>query len=114
LYLQVVETPSMLDEQYIYNLSRSQQFEIDAHGLCGPQSRKDGCAIFGTVARENGTGAMPDVVMAQTINSYDDGEMNKKHFIIRYKADTRGYYLKDTGEGTGTFVRVDRPYVRQS
>lgn len=37
--------------------------------------------------------------------------IGKKHFIIRYRIDTKGYYLKDTGEGSGTFVRVDRPLV---
>lgn len=35
----------------------------------------------------------------------------KRHFIIRYRIDTKGYYLKDTGEGSGTFVRIDRPLV---
>lgn len=37
--------------------------------------------------------------------------VGKRHFVVRYRMDTRGYYLKDTGEGSGTFVRVDRPLV---
>lgn len=38
--------------------------------------------------------------------------IGRRHFIVRYRMDTKGYYLKDTGEGSGTFVRVDRPLVR--
>ncbi len=35
----------------------------------------------------------------------------QRYFIIRYKFDSKGYYIKDLGEGSGTFVRVDRPLV---
>lgn len=41
----------------------------------------------------------------------NNGVAGRRHFIIRYKMDTKGYYLKDTGEGSGTFVRIDRPLV---
>jgi len=33
------------------------------------------------------------------------------HFYIRYHQDTKDYYLKDSGQGIGTFVKVDRPLV---
>lgn len=31
--------------------------------------------------------------------------------MVRYKMESKGYYIKDMGEGSGTFVRVDRPLV---
>ena len=34
-----------------------------------------------------------------------------RHFAIQYSIDKNGYFLKDTGEGTGTFLRVDRQFV---
>lgn len=48
---------------------------------------------------------------------HESGDINnippgsKRNFIIRYKIDTKGYYLKDAGEGSGTFVRIDRPLI---
>ena len=40
------------------------------------------------------------------------GQAGRRFFMIRYKIDTKGYYIRDLGGDTGgTFVRVDRPLV---
>lgn len=55
---------------------------------------------------------MNDVVLGENMDrSPGNFVIGKRNFIIRYRLDTKGYYLKDTGEGSGTFVRVDRPLV---
>jgi FHA domain len=41
----------------------------------------------------------------------EDENSDKRHFVIKYRPDLKGYFLKDTGEGTGTFVKIDRHYV---
>lgn len=83
----------------------------------------DGCVFFGTnpqLKKEGGLfGAFQkkeiinDVTLGETAISVEPQQTNvaKRNFFIRYKMDTKGYYLKDTGEGSGTFVRVDRPLV---
>ena len=51
-----------------------------------------------------------DVIMGEN-TMLNNMIIGRRHFIVRYRMDTKGYYLKDTGEGSGTFVRVDRPLV---
>jgi hypothetical protein len=54
-----------------------------------------------------------DVILGENLEKNPGNYViGRRHFIIRYRIDTKGYYLKDTGEGSGTFVRVDRPLVR--
>jgi hypothetical protein len=38
-------------------------------------------------------------------------DANKRNFMIKYRLDKQGYYLKDLGEGSGTFVKVDKPII---
>ena len=33
--------------------------------------------------------------------------LEKRHFLIKYNKETKGYYLRDLGDGNGTFVRLD-------
>ena len=47
------------------------------------------------------------------INSIDTG-IGKRHMVIKYNMDNKSYYLRDLGDGSGTFVRLDVPLVRQS
>ncbi len=42
----------------------------------------------------------------------EDENSDKRHFTIKYRPDDKGYYIKDSGEGTGTFVKIDKPHVR--
>ena len=31
--------------------------------------------------------------------------------VIKYNLDDRSYYLRDLGDGSGTFVRIDTPLL---
>lgn len=35
--------------------------------------------------------------------------IGKRHLIIKYNLDDKKYYIRDLGDGSGTFVRLDRP-----
>ena len=34
-----------------------------------------------------------------------------KHFVIKFSNEQNNYLLKDLGEGTGTFIKVERDFV---
>lgn len=38
----------------------------------------------------------------------DDHGIGGRHLIIKYNMDDRKYYMRDLGDGSGTFVRLDR------
>ena len=44
------------------------------------------------------------------ISSIDTG-IGKRHMVIKYNLDNKSYYLRDLGDGSGTFVRLDIPLV---
>jgi hypothetical protein len=44
------------------------------------------------------------------ISSMDTG-IGKRHMVIKYNMDNKSYYLRDLGDGSGTFVRLDVPLV---
>lgn len=35
------------------------------------------------------------------------GGIGKRHMVIKYNIDDKQYYLRDLGDGSGTFIRVD-------
>lgn len=37
--------------------------------------------------------------------------IGKRHFIIKYSPDYTNYYVRDLGDGNGTFVRIDTPLL---
>lgn len=45
-----------------------------------------------------------DFVMNQ-----DDHGIGSRHMIIKYNLDDKRYYMRDLGDGSGTFVRLDQP-----
>lgn len=32
--------------------------------------------------------------------------MGEKHFVIKYDVETKRYYIKDLGDGSGTFIKI--------
>jgi hypothetical protein len=40
--------------------------------------------------------------------SQDDHGIGSRHMIIKYNMDDRRYYMRDLGDGSGTFVRLDQ------
>ncbi len=39
--------------------------------------------------------------------------MGNRHLMIKYSLETKSYHIKDMGEGTGTFIRIDKSVVLQ-
>jgi pSer/pThr/pTyr-binding forkhead associated (FHA) protein len=37
--------------------------------------------------------------------------IGKRHFIIKYSTDNRNYYIRDLGDGNGTFVKLETPLL---
>lgn len=95
LRIKVVEGPET---------TKNTNLEINACGLVGSKRNKnDGCTIIGSLGqRENGE-FLNDFVIAQ-----DDLGIGKRHMIIKYSIDDSNYYIRDLGDGSGTFVRLDQ------
>lgn len=59
-----------------------------------------------------------NVETRQVVNDivFSKGElgMGNRHFLIQYLAEDKSYYLKDLGEGTGTFIQVEKSINLQS
>ena len=34
--------------------------------------------------------------------------MGNRHFLIKYSIENKNYYIKDMGEGTGTFIQIEK------
>lgn len=49
--------------------------------------------------------------MNDFIISNIDAGIGKRHLVIKYNLDDRNYYIRDLGDGSGTFVRLDVPLV---
>ena len=45
--------------------------------------------------------------MHVTPHSYKIGGMGQKHMVIKYSDNDRNYYIRDLGDGSGTFIRID-------
>jgi hypothetical protein len=47
-------------------------------------------------------------VQTDFVMSQDDHGIGGRHMIIKYSMDDRHYYMRDLGDGSGTFVRLDQ------
>jgi hypothetical protein len=57
-------------------------------------------------ARLNSGNYKGDYGSAKEING-NQGEIGKRHLVIKYSEVDRRYYLRDLGDGSGTFVRIE-------
>jgi hypothetical protein len=80
---------------------------INACGLIGSlRNNNDGCTIIGS--KEKGPNG--EIYNDFVISSLDAG-IGKKHMIIKYNIDKKSYHLRDLGDGSGTFIRLDNPLI---
>ena len=90
------------------------EYEIYPHGLkCSKRNVKDGCVYAGSMEK-HGRLIVNDIILSEK-----EKGIGKRHFMINYnkgrKHIDRGiYYLKDMGEGMGTFIRIDKPIKLKS
>jgi pSer/pThr/pTyr-binding forkhead associated (FHA) protein len=71
------------------------------------RNKSDGCTIIGSQEPNKSGEVFNDFVIPST-----DVGIGKRHLIIKYNMDNKSYYLRDLGDGSGTFVRLDVPLVR--
>ena len=78
---------------------------INACGLIDSlRNNNDGCTIIGSKEK----GQTGEVYNDFVISNLDQG-IGKRHMIIKYNIDTKSYFLRDLGDGSGTFIRLDNP-----
>lgn len=105
LTLSVIESASM---------SIGQKFIIHPSGLLNSKRKaKDNCVYAGNIEIQ-GNSILNDIVLPSEENG-----TGKRHFMIKYQKgkcniDHNKYFIKDMGEGLGTFIRLDRPFKLQN
>eukprot|EP00826_Nyctotherus_ovalis_P037863 TRINITY_DN3495_c0_g1_i3.p1 TRINITY_DN3495_c0_g1~~TRINITY_DN3495_c0_g1_i3.p1 ORF type:complete len:148 (-),score=35.22 TRINITY_DN3495_c0_g1_i3:426-869(-) len=86
-------------------------FEINACGyLFSKRKADDGEVHIGTKGENTDTQEWTNDIV------FSKGErgMGDKHFVIKYIADSKSYYVRDSGEGTGTFIQIDSSITLQN
>jgi pSer/pThr/pTyr-binding forkhead associated (FHA) protein len=82
------------------------QMKINALGLEGSLRKKqDGITYIGSVLND-GNQVLNDFVIPE-----DSSSLGRRHLMIRFNPSSHKYYLKDLGEGSGTFVKIDIPIL---
>ena len=92
LQITIIESPSVTPGTII---------RMNQEGIIGSKrNAKDNRAFFGTYEGDN-----PYQINDYTIPQEEQG-FGKRHFMIEYDARLSSYFLKDLGDGTGTFIKI--------
>lgn len=78
-----------------------QVIQINAMGMVGGK-RKDSCTYFGQCNSSDG-------VYNDFNFPAEELGVGKRHMMIKYSESSRKYCLKDLSDGTGTFVKINKP-----
>ena len=97
-----------LEVQESQVLAPGSTYLINACGYVESERKaNDGCVYMGTRKRSpDGNDCVNDILIGP-----EDQGMGEKHLLIKYSMEAKSYYIKDLGEGTGTFVKVECPLV---
>lgn len=83
-------------------LQAGKVLHINAYGLEGSlRGKRDGMTYIGSEAG----GGRNDFAIPL------DASLGAQHLVIKYNPSTSKYYLKDLGDGSGTFARIDIPIL---
>ena len=90
-----------------WNLPIGLQLHLDEFGLKNSiRNKGDGFTYFGFQTEESlNTEPFIDYLLGPKDQEYDE-QFAGKHFQIRYDNDTKKYYIKDLGNGFGTFIKL--------
>ena len=79
------------------------EFVINPKGLINEkQSRRDGETYIGLQKDQPGSrGVNNDIVL-------EDSSVGNQHCLIKYHPERKKYYLQDLGEGSGTFIKIEK------
>ena len=99
LTIEVIESPT---------LQKGDKFEINAGGYVNSlRGVQDGCVYVGTSDKSGATGKpLNDIIISQ-----DESGMGNVHMLIQYKPEKKSFFIRDCGQGTGTFVKIESPLV---
>lgn len=88
------------------SLEPNTKFCINAGGYeKSPRKVLDGCVYMGTKAGgENKGQYLNDILIPESEVGFGD-----VHLLIQYKKNSKSYYIKDNGHGTGTFIKIEKP-----
>lgn len=105
LTLTIIESASM---------EIGEKFLIYPSGLLNSKRKsKDNCVYAGNLEVQ-GNNVINDILLPSEENG-----TGKRHFMIKFRKgiwylDQNKYFIKDMGEGLGTFIRLDRPFKLQN
>ena len=90
-----------------WNLPIGLQLHLDEFGLKNSiRNKGDGFTYFGFQTEESlNTEPYIDYLLGPKDQEYDE-QFVGKHFQIRFDNDTKKYYIKDLGNGFGTFIKL--------
>lgn len=90
-----------------WNLPIGLQLHIDKFGLKNSiRNEKDGITYFGFQSEEElNTNPYIDYLLGPKDQEYDE-QFIGKHFQIRFEEKNKKYYIKDLGNGFGTFIKL--------
>lgn len=95
------------------------ELNINAQGMHGSKrNKKDGCTIIGSQTQDLRTMeftndfVIPNVQTAPDSNAASEYQqagagIGQRHMVIKFNSEDKKYYMRDLGDGSGTFVRVD-------
>ena len=96
IMLEILESPT---------LPKGAHYEINAAGYVdSKRGAKDGCVYMGTSDHSETTGEPPNDIVVPP----DEIGMGGVHLLIQYKQDKKTYFMRDCGQGTGTFIKVEQ------
>ena len=99
MILEVLESPT---------LPKESQYVINAAGYINSnRNDKDGYTYIGTANFNESTGKSPNDIIMPT----EEIGMGSIHLIIQYKPGKKSYFIRDCGQGTGTFVKIETPLI---
>jgi hypothetical protein len=101
LALEVLEGP-VLPNGTTYN--------INCRGYVGSKRQAgDGWVFVGTQEYDEQGAPRNDIVLPA-----EEMGFGAVHFVIKYDSERRNYLIRDNGQGTGTFLKIDSPLVLRS
>lgn len=84
------------------HLSKGTQLRIDPAGLENSlRNKRDGLTFIGSLEKQ-GDDSINDFIIPT-----EEQGIGKRHLVIRYNPVKRSYAIKDLGEGTGTFAKLE-------
>lgn len=88
-------------------LTLNSEIIMNAGGIAtGGRNKKDGVIYLGSQKYKLSTKTGQQRLMNDIL--LNDASVGERHCMLKYNPATKKYYIKDLGEGSGTFVKIDQ------